>query len=81
MKSFTCNRCNSPESLKWPDEYKSGNLPVSVETNRVHECLQEIERVRVFGGIISCAFCETKLASIESVCPKCEINPGVVWLC
>ena len=36
-----CKYCNSPEELKWPENYKKGDRPVNAETGAKHECVKE----------------------------------------
>ena len=85
VKSFTCNRCQSEEKLKWPDEYKPGDLPINLETSRPHECIEE----RKMTAHWTCGFCETplidcgcqncKYIGFPIYCPSCNIHPGALW--
>lgn len=36
-----CKFCKSNEELKWPENYKKGDLPVNAETGAKHTCRKE----------------------------------------
>ena len=36
-----CKFCNSPEELKWPENWHKGLLPVNAETGADHRCIRE----------------------------------------
>jgi len=33
-----CKFCDYPGELEWPENFKKGDRPINVETNKVHEC-------------------------------------------
>lgn len=41
MKQFKCNRCDSPELLAWPENYKKGDHPINAETGADHNCVRK----------------------------------------
>ena len=74
-----CNRCNYPGELEWAQNYKPGDKPINSETGLKH-IHKFPSKIRPYRDILSCGICETRLPDLYSSCPKCEINPGTVWL-
>lgn len=79
-----CDRCNSPEELKWAENWKSGDRPINTETNLTHQCnIVNLTRPKESGWF---CMCQTKLIDcgcenchyigIPLYCPRCDIHPG-----
>jgi len=64
-----CNRCDSPEELKWADNYVKGK-PVNAETNKEHIC----DTIEQYNCLICKQPIRQKVGMPRSICSSCQLE-------
>jgi hypothetical protein len=77
-----CKFCDSLEELKWPENYKKGDKPISKDTERPHICNTKKPTPEIRNPKKVCHECKARTLNCnEFNCSSCKFTPSFCPTC